>query len=863
MLIGNLFKHWTYKLFAPGTVLKEKYTAFKSLLAHDKSAHDLMAELEEIYYHRQKKDYCAVEKLCRDLSKHVAGIVDDLSRVCPARHPDLRLFYKKIDAYIRFILTPDTMATAPPYIRRLKEIDAAEDLPLVGGKALHLGIIRNHLQLPTPDGFVITTNSYRRIIDHNHLRSKIDVLLANIDIDDTASLDAASVKIRNLIMASEIPGDIEAAMAEGMQSIASQDHRDTRVAMRSSAVGEDSRASFAGQYLTVLNVDPESLTDTYKKIIAGKYSAEAISYRISYGFADHDTPMAVLVLNMVDAAASGILYTADIGANRMDRMSIHAIWGLGELLVSGQTPSDLYIMSKDTESKIILKQASIKPFQIVPDGYGKTKTTAVGESKAAKPSLDDNSAVHLARWGIALENHFKRPQDIEWAVDTRGNPYILQSRPLNSGMEMTDGPTCVFDDIQNEILIKGGDRAASGIAAGVVFNLEKQPGLAAVPAGAVLVARHALPQYAKVINRLAAVVTDTGSSAGHFASVAREFNVPALVNTQDASKILEHGRTVTVHADGPAVYDGIVNQMLESPCAKIDLIIDSPFMRNLNYIMTFATRLELVNPDDRSFTPQRCRSFHDIIRFAHEKAVREMFHISDKRLRKPGSAKRLESGVPLNFYILDVGGGLREQAVSRKKITIDDVHNRAVVALWEGLTHPDIHWGEFSHFDWEAHDRIVMSGGIASPKATMFASHAVISDDYMNLNFKFGYHFVIVDALCGPNEADNTILIRFSGGGADLSQRILRANFVSSVLRHLGFDVKLKSDLVDGQFNGADLDSSLLKLDMLGRLLGATRLMDMYLKDAAMIDGFVDDFMQGRYHFESVELNSLDDDPRP
>jgi pyruvate,water dikinase len=209
----------------------------------------------------------------------------------------------------------------------------------------------------------------------------------------------------------------------------------------------------------------------------------------------------------------------------------------------------------------------------------------------------------------------------------------------------------------------------------------------------------------------------------------------------------------------------------------------------------------------------------------------------------------------MQFYILDVGGGLKDRPKSQKEVHIDDVRNRAMRALWKGLTHPDIQWGAFSHFDWEAHDRIVMSGGIASPKSTMFSSHAVISNDYMNLNFRFGYHFVIVDALCDANISENTILFRFSGGGADLSQRMLRAEFLNNILIRLGFDVTVKSDLINGQFKGADLDTSLQRLDMIGRLLGATRLMDMYLKNASMIEGFVDDFMQGRYHFATQDID--------
>ena len=477
-----------------------------------------------------------------------------------------------------------------------------------------------------------------------------------------------------------------------------------------------------------------------------------------------------------------------------------------------------------------------------------TKPLPIKKSKAL--SLGISEAICLAEWGLVLENHFQQPQDIEWAVNGFGEAFVLQTRPLREGVTgVGDAPVCNFADVDQALLLNGGESAASGIAAGTVYNLATTGDLNVVPNQAVLVARNALPQYAKVISRVNAIVTDAGSSAGHLASVAREFNVPTLVNTGSASTILSHGRVVTVHADGLSVYDGTVHQMLESPCAKIDLMIDSPFMRKLRYIMKFVSTLDLVDPEDASFTPRHCRSLHDIIRYSHEKAVQEMFHISDNRLRKMGFAKKMNTRIPLQFYVLDVGKGLKDAAKSRKEVSIGDVRNQAMRALWAGLTHPDIQWGAHQHFDWEAHDRIVMSGGIASPKATMFASHAVISDDYVNLNLKFGYHFVIVDALCREESADNIIQFRFSGGGTDMDQRVLRAAFLKKVLQRLGFEVTVRSDLVDGQFKGAGLQASCEVLDMVGRLLGATPLMDLVLKDAAMVESFVDDFMEGRYRF--------------
>jgi pyruvate,water dikinase len=853
LLIKNLFKYWTYQAFAPGAVLREKYDAFKSLLAHDKRAHELIAELEEIYYDQLRVDFSVIEAICDELSRCVSNIVADLAGVCPSRYSELAEFFRKIDSYIKFILTPKTFDSSPPFAIPLSEIRVGSQ-DLVGGKAFNLGAIKRDLQYPIPDGFVITTNAYHHIIESNNLRKPIEDRLAKLDVKTVALLDNISQDITEMVLAARIPPEVETAVSAALQPFKLSGTDKPRFAVRSSAVAEDSQTSFAGQYLTVLNVAAGNILEAYKKVIASKYSPRAIFYRVNYGLSDAETPMAVLALQMIDAKTSGIIYTRDLDDPESAYLKIHSIWGLGELLVSGETAADILTVTKEEKSKIAAKKVGIKSQQMVFSQGNNTDLIPLEDDKKEKISLDDGSARLLAQWGVKLESYFQEPQDIEWCLDKSGNIFILQSRPLKtSEFQPVEAVECNFDDITTHLLFSGGERAAPGIAAGKVYKLNHESDLASVPQGAVLVARNASPHYVKVMNRLNAVVTDTGSIAGHFSSVAREFGVPTLVNTRTAFADLPEGKEVTVHADGKAVYRGVVEAMVESPCARINLIIDSPFMRKLNYIMSFVAALELVDPESQSFAPQGCRSFHDIIRFSHEKAVQEMFHISDKRLRKIGGAKKLQSDIPMQFIVLDVGGGLKPKLENQKEISIEDVANNAMKALFKGLSHPDIQWGSLIHFDWAEHDRIVMSGGIISPKATMFASHAVLSDDYMNLNLRFGYHFVIVDALCCAEAEDNYVLFRFSGGGADFDQRTLRAEFLSQVLQGLDFDVNKTSDLVDAKLSGTNGETTLHKLDILGRLLGATRLMDMYLKEGSQIAGFVQDFMNGRYHFASVE----------
>ena len=853
MLIKNLFKYWTYQVFAPDTVLREKYDAFKSLLAHDKRAHELIARLEEIYYHQLRVDFSVIEAICDELSGCVSSMVADLAGVCPARYSDLGEFFRKIDTYLKFILTPKGLDTAPPFVIPLSEIQA-DSQNRVGGKAFNLGAIKRDLQFTIPNGFVVTTNAYHRIIESNNLRQPIEDRLAKLDVNSVASLDTVSHDISEMVSAATIPSEVAAEISAALQPFSPCGTAKSRFAVRSSAVAEDSQTSFAGQYLSVLNVTADDILEAYKKVVASKYSSRAIFYRVNYGLSDVETPMAVLVLQMIDAKTSGIIYTQDLDDPESDHLKIHSIRGLGELLVSGETAADILTVSKAEKPLIVATMAGSQSQQMVYSQENTAELIALEADEKAKMSLDDDCARLLAESGVKLESYFQEPQDIEWCTDASGRIYILQSRPLKVGeFKPVEAVECNFEDVGTDLLFTGGQRAAPGIGAGKVYKVNHESDLEAVPQGAVLVARNASPRYVKVMNRLNAVVTDTGSIAGHFSSVAREFGVPALVNTHNAFADLPQGADVTVHADDRSIYRGIVTPMVESPCARINLIIDSPFMRKLNYIMSFVATLELVDPQSDSFTPQGCRSLHDIIRFCHEKAVQEMFLISDKRMRKISAAKKLQSSIPMQFIVLDVGGGVIANRENQKEISIDDIANPAMRALFKGLNHPDIIWGSMNHFDWAEHDKIVMRGGIISPKATMFASHAVLSDDYMNLNLRFGYHFVIVDVLCCAAAQDNYVLFRFSGGGADFDQRTLRAEFLSRVLQKLDFEVKKTSDLVDARLSGTNPETTLQKLDLLGRLLGATRLMDMYLKESTQVAGFVEDFMKGRYHFASLE----------
>ena len=789
-----------------------------------------MAALEDLYYTQERHDFQAVVKTYEQFSQAVLDMVDMLLKMCPSRYWSLKDYYKKFDFYVRFMLAPPEANCSPPFTIDLNKASLLDEY-IAGKKTFALSELNQKLHLPTPDGFVITTHAFHYFLEANALKTPINEKLALLDINDPSSLKKTAQELKTLILSANVPEDIEKDITASMAFLLQDKKPDFRVALRSSAVKEDGATSFAGLYDTLLNVSKQDISDGYKRVIASKYNSRALYYRVNHGILDEETPMAVLVLEMIDSNASGVVYTQDLEIPESSDLFIHSIPGQGEQLVDGKVSPDIIRVSKNNLNSI----------------------AGMTVHKEGRLSLDETSALTLARWGALLEAHFKAPQDIEWAQDPSGRLFLLQSRPLHIPSQEIQSrdhrPT-----IKNKPLCLAHETVCSGVGAGPVYRLKQISQADQIPQGSVVVTKQASPQLVTAIHHMAAIVIETGSRASHFSSIVREFNVPAIVNTVEGFHDLIPGSLVTVDADHCRVYKGIATPLLERAVPDTDAFKKSAFMTKLQYVINFTAQLKLTDPTADAFVPEGCRSLHDIIRFTHETAMQEMFLSGNRKGSRKKGAKKLISGLPLLFYILDVGGGVKKETGDRaneKFLRPENLASIPMIAILNGLSHPGISWAETSHFDWEAYDRIVMAGGIISPDSPQFGSYAVVSKEYVNINFRFGYHFVILDTICSHHDTDNYILFRFSGGGGTPEGRRLRAGFIEGILIRLGFTVQVKSDLIDAEFKQASLATMEKTLDMVGRLLGATKLMDMYLKENMEYVSLVDDFMNGRYDFRS------------
>ena len=817
MQLNTLFKHWSYRIIAPGTLLRERYEALKKLLSYDVCCHEEMAEFQDLLHDGHREDFARIRKRFTHFSAQVAGMIQSLETMDPGTYSSLKSYHKKFDFYTRFLIASPAINFAPPYVFALEEI-SIEDKQ-IGNKAKHLAVLKNKLHSSVPRGFAISSSGYHYFIEYNNLRETIEALLAELDINSAKSLNSISKKLQKIVTEAELPPDIEKAIYKAYGTWNRSDQETIKVAVRSSAINEDGDSSFAGQYTTVLNVDRSDIGTAYKQVLASKYSPEALFYRITQGLGDEETAMSILVQEMVAATSSGVLYTTGVTSSTKDQdhLHLHITRGLGEQLVSGAVNPDYYILDRKKPHIIISKE----PLSAI---------------------ITDEQAQQLAVQGMIIEDHFNAPQDIEWAVNDQNELFILQARELHISAKTQT----VDNDNQyrDKILLSGCEKASGGVAGGIVYRVDCAQDLENVPEGAVIVTQNSPPDFVKIIKKISAVLSERGSRASHFATVAREFGVPFLAGIENARSRFEAGTVITVDGHQGLIYEGLLKNLIKKYTKPQE---SGPYHRVLSEALKFITPLELTDPAGENFIPEGCRSMHDIIRFCHEKALYSMFTTG-----KPGTGRgslRLDADIPLDVFLFDVGGGINTTPQKGQSVPLQSVVSTPFQALWKGLSHPDVQWKQ-KPFDWEAYDKIELAGGVPPKKDSFaFASYAVVSADYLHFNLRFGYHFTIIDVLCGNNNAENHCLLRFAGGGGDYDHLSLRIDFLSGVLERLDFTVDKKGDLLEAKLHGFSKKLMIQKLDMLGRLLGASKLMDMVLDGDDMVAHCVEEFYNGRYSF--------------
>ena len=478
------------------------------------------------------------------------------------------------------------------FIKWFSELNK-DSINIAGGKGANLAEIYNE-GIPVPPGFVITAQAYDYFIEYAKLKEKIKELLGRIDYEDTKKLDEMTKQIRVFINDSEFPKEMEEEILEAYEHLSASKFESAEgsaldilknsseplfVAIRSSATTEDLKdASFAGQQDSFVNIKGrKELLKHIKKSFASLFTSRATYYRNKKGFKHEQASLAIVIQKMVDSEKSGVIFSKD-PSYKKDDILIEAIWGLGEGIVSGKITPDKYIVS--SELKILDKNISNKKIAITRNSSGEKEIVKLKENLSKSQVLKEHEIIRLAEITIKIEEHYKNPQDIEFAIDGE-NIYIVQTRPittLEKRIESSD-----IKELQGEIILKG-IAASPGIASGKIRIIEELEDLDRIKQGDILVTKMTNPDMVVTMQKSAAIVTDEGGLTAHASIVSREMGIPAVVGTNDATTILKDGETITVDGFTGKIYRGKVSETVQKEIlpvniktkTKIKLILDLP-----------------------------------------------------------------------------------------------------------------------------------------------------------------------------------------------------------------------------------------------------------------------------------------------
>jgi pyruvate, water dikinase len=734
----------------------------------------------------------------------------------------------------------------------------------VGGKSANLGEILNRVGLPVPRGFAITTSAYQDFFAHAGLWDVIKRIKSAIRPEIQETVESASQGIQRAILAASMPAVLEREILDAQASLAAQCGRAPEamsVALRSSAIGEDSELSFAGQYLSLLNVNRDGLLKAYREVLASLFSSRAISYRLLKGIVDEDMGMSVACLEMIDSVASGVIYTHHPYIGHDDRVLLNAVWGLGPYAVDGVVTPDTQSLVRETLEPQNVRVAE-KPVQLVCGPSGSLVEMPVPEERRNSPCLTLEQAQTLARYALDLERHYGSAQDIEWALTPRGRLLILQARPLNLAAGQGIVPAGMPHITGREVLASGGEVAQPGIGCGPAYVVLTDDDLRDFPEGGVLVAPHSSPKYTVLMQKAQAIITDFGSITGHMASLSREFGVPTILGLKSVTKDIVNGAQITVDAYSGLVYAGVVDELLAFKAPKSAHMRGTPVHDVLSRVTAHIVSLHLTDPKAENFRVRGCSTLHDVMRLLHERCYAEMFKLSDMASGEYGMALRLSAQTGLDLHVIDLGGGVRPNINRKGELHPEDVIAKPFKALLDGLTLDKAQLTTPRPVQVKGLLSVMGQQMIASPNAggQRFGdrSYAIISDKYINFSSRVGYHYGVLDCYCGRTMNKNYITFSFKGGAADDVKRARRVRAIGLILEAHGFMVDVKGDSVMGRLQKHDASVILEKLWLMGKLLQFTRQTDMLMVDEKSVQALAQCFLSGRYVLDaSCSLGEL------
>ncbi len=833
--IGNIFRQKRGSSDKLLSEIQEKFSIFLDILDTNNHILKTISDMEEKSQGEYLFDINYIHTSVKSVHTSIDELIDKLIFIGGEEYLPLKGSFSAIDADINTILSGNKFIVKDDFTIPIERLNK-ERAYSVGSKIAQLGEISSKLGLTVPGGFSITAWAYKHFVDENDLQEQISKSIHKLDIKNYDDLIRTSDHIQTMIKTSHVPDDLTTAIKRSFSDL--MKHSQAKgFAIRSSALGEDTLFSFAGQYATFLNVKENEIIDRYREVLASKFTPKAIYYFLSHSLSEAELAMSVGCMEMVNSAISGVLYTLDPVHPGEQCMLINAIYGLGKYLVDGTVTPDVFKVSKEDGSVREIKLAQ-KPIKLIMNETGGTKQEPVPESMQGIPSIDGKTIKLFIDIGLSIEKHYGCPQDIEWTIDNNNRLFILQTRPLRVIKTKNVNPP----DVSNlNAVITGGTTVCPGAGAGIVYHADTPQDLASVPDGAILVTHVPFPGIIMVMNKVHAIVTEHGGTASHLATIAREYRIPTLSGIKGAADI-PAGKEVTVDATGAAIYAGMQKQLVEARQLDYDTADHSTILELIKKVLTSISPLNLIDSTAEDFKPENCKTLHDITRFVHQKAMEEMFRSCSAIGCKEDIGVKLKTDIPMSITIIYIDRN-RGDYSKDKWIEENNIDSKPMTAFWNGVKKEG----------WPSIPRVNLSGLISIMSTQMLRtqqndflekSFAILSKEYMLLGLHMGYHFSTVEALCTDDANKNYIRMQYKDGGAALDRRVRRIRILAEILSIMGFSNFTEADFLDSSIHYQSCTLIEDKLHIIGRLSMMFKQLDMALANDSVADWYENDFLK-------------------
>ncbi len=797
--------------------LRVKQEIAKELLNHNGELLQWLTDLEADLDHLPCYD-TRISRPVLHLLDETLLMAQELNSLSQDRFTDLYGALDRIRAEVLPIFSKRKDTTSLP-ISVFLDHEKTGDSHLTGGKAAGIAALNRLFPHNVPSGFILTTAAYRRLMNAEDLEQRVRLAMKDIAyIGDTKRFHDIAESLRSLLSHHSLSKEIREAIERSAAQL--DPEGTTQWAVRSSAIGEDGRFSFAGQFESVLNVPHANLAEAYLQVVSSRFTDRTMRYRLHAGFREVDTPMAVLFMPMVQAQAAGIVQTQDPLNPESDSLILHTVNGLGDVVVRGERQPD------------ILRLERSDPHQL------QDLRRAEGSRRDDDFYLDDIARSSVAVMAMRVERELGYPVEIEWALDTQGKVWLLQSRRLSPSPQ----GAARRKHSGGSPLAEGGVTICAGRAEGNLVRYE--PGLKPedLETGSVLLVDHPTPDHAIFLPRLAALLAIHGNPAGHIATLSREFFVPSLFQLGDSHKRLHNGTRISLNAAKRSIYAGSRWKGVRE--RVLVRIASSGRNRHSGALYSPIMELNLTDPTERSFKAKSCRSIHDCIRFMHEMTLHSLFRLGDEQRRQGNRGSlMLNTELPLRLHLMDLG-----HCLDKEKDSVDPqaVRSLPFAAWWKGVSDPRLHWSDrwtraFAGLSEDFKEQVM--GDTRGPRRSGDANYAIVGGDYLNVNTRMSYHYAMIDATVGPGSQANHVHFRFFGGGGPKQNRERRILFLERVLRQAQFGVDCQGELLTAWLRHHPQSTCEKALRLLGRLMVFSRDLDGVRLDDDALQAMAADFL--------------------